>query len=65
LIFISRKKGENNIKLSKMLSSFDHTALQISRTKTYSSLLGKVIGIVIIISLALTFAYKIIGVINK
>jgi hypothetical protein len=48
-----------------MLSSFDHTALQISRTKTYSSLLGKVIGIIIIISLALTFTYKIIGVLNK
>ena len=48
-----------------MLANFDHTAIPISRTKIYSSLLGRILGLLIIVLLFLTFLFKLKGIIDK
>lgn len=50
---------------NKLLSNLDHTAQHISRTKTYSTRLGKILGVAVFILLIFAFVMKIIEMIDK
>jgi hypothetical protein len=52
-------------KISNMLSKLDQTSIQISRTKTYSSKIGKCCGIIFIILMIIAFVFKILAMVHK
>lgn len=51
--------------LKNLLSKLDQTSVTISRTKTYSSNIGKCFGILFVVFLTLAFIFKIIAMVNK
>lgn len=53
------------MKLKQFLTNLDPTAIQISRTKSYSPTLNLCLALTIVIALVLALAYKLQSMINK
>lgn len=51
--------------INNFLTNLDYNASQINRTTIYSTSLGKVIGFIALISLALAFVYKLFAMIKR